>query len=47
MLLLYPSDDETDPIVYKAVEENSSVSSVSGGLMKDEFNDTSEDNATE
>ena len=44
---LDPSDDEADPMVYEAAEENSSASSVPSGLRQDEFNDTFEDHATE
>ena len=44
---LDPSDDEADPMVYEAAEENSSASWVLVGLRQDEFSDTSEDNVTE
>ena len=40
------SDNEADPMVYEAVEENSSASSVYSSLRQDEFSDMSEDNAT-
>ena len=39
-----PSDDETDPMVYEAAEENSPASSAFGSQRKDEFSDTSENN---
>ena len=44
---LDPSDDEADLVVYEAVEENSSASSAPGGLRREEFSDTSEDNVTQ
>ena len=43
---LDPSDDATDSMVYNAMEENSSASSVSGALRQDEFSNMSEDKAT-
>ncbi len=42
---LDPSDDEADPMVYETAEENSSASSAFGSQRKDEFSDTSENNA--
>ena len=41
------SDNEADPMVYKAVEENSSASSISSGLKQDKSSSMPEDNATE
>ena len=44
---LDPSNDEADPMVYKAVKENSSASSAPSCLRQDEFSDMSENNLTE